>query len=63
MQQLSHEKHPDSPRFSKYIRFRMVHLAVQVVRHGRDVIFRFTKPQQKEVCYWLDKIKMQFGYG
>lgn len=45
--------------FAKKLRFRMVHLAVQVVRKARRVILRFSKPQHEEVSHWITIIKYQ----
>ena len=45
--------------FAKMLRFRMVYLAVQVVRKARRVIIRFSKPQYEEVSRWITNIKYQ----
>jgi hypothetical protein len=42
-------------RFSKMIRFRMVHLACQVVRKARRVTFRFHEHKAKEVAGWINQ--------
>jgi hypothetical protein len=52
---------PGKPRFSKIIRFRMINLACQVVKHARGVILRFNHHHLKEVENWLTTIKLQFG--
>lgn len=49
------------PHFAKATRFRMVRLAVQVVRHSRDVTLRFSHHQAREVKYWLTTIKLQLS--
>ena len=50
------------PRFAKGMRFRFVHLPVQVLRHARQMIFRFCERHYKEVEHWLQKItSLQFG--
>jgi len=46
--------------YSKMIRFRMVKLACQVIRHARYVVFRFNDETLKEVNYWLNEIKNEF---
>ena len=52
---------PRRPRFAKVIRFRMVNLACQVVRHARYVTMRFTHDVLKEVQHWSTTIDIQFG--
>jgi hypothetical protein len=52
---------PAQPRFSKIVRFRMINLACQVVRHARGLILRFNNHQLEEVNRWLTTIKYQFG--
>jgi len=52
------DKHP---RFSKMLRFRMVHVACQVVRTGRRVIFRFHETAHEEVSRWITDTHLQFG--
>ncbi len=52
---------PAKPRFSKIVRFRMINLACQVVRHARGLILRFNSHQLEEVRRWLTTIKNQFG--
>jgi len=54
---------PAKPRFSKIVRFRMINLACQVVRHARGVILRFNHTHLKEVEHWLTTIKFQFGHS
>ena len=52
----------NKPIYAKNIRFRFVHLPVQVLRHARQVIFRFCEHHYREVQYWLQKITLtQFG--
>jgi len=52
---------PRTPRYSKVIRFRMVRLACQVVRHARGVTLRFHHDILKEVKNWSTTIDIQFG--
>lgn len=53
---------PKRPHFSKVIRFRMVNLACQVVRHARSVTFRFNNKVFTEVNRWLTQINtLKFG--
>jgi hypothetical protein len=50
------------PHFSKAIRFRMVNLACQVVKHARSITLRFSKPVLEEVNHWSTTITtLQFG--
>lgn len=46
----------EHPHFAKHVRFRMVNLAVQVVKHSREVTFRFYTPVAKEVRRWMNTI-------
>lgn len=52
---------PRTPRYSKTVRFRMVRLACQVVRHARAVTLRFNQHVLKEVNAWSTTIDIQFG--
>jgi hypothetical protein len=53
---------PTRPHFAKVIRFRMVNLACQVVRHARSLTFRFNNQVYMEVNRWLIKINtLKFG--
>jgi hypothetical protein len=52
---------PRTPRYSKVIRFRMVRLACQVVRHARSATLRFHHDVLKEVKNWSTTIDIQFG--
>lgn len=52
-----------TPRFSKMLRFRMVYLAGQVVKKARSLIIRLNSHHYKEVTYWLQNLKLKFGYG
>jgi len=54
---------PQKPRFAKTIRFRMVNLACQVVRHARTVTLRFHPHVYEEVTGWLKTIHIQFGFA
>lgn len=54
---------PEKPQFAKALRFRFVHLPCQVVRHAREVIFRFMNHHFEEVRRWLYDIKnIKFGF-
>ena len=46
----------EHPHFARHVRFRMVNLAVQVVKHARDVTFRFSSHTAKEVKHWMNTI-------
>ncbi len=48
---------PKHPQFAKALRFRFVHLPCQVVRHAREVIFRFMNHHFEEVQRWIGYIK------
>jgi hypothetical protein len=52
---------PRTARYSKIVRFRMVRLACQVVRHARSVTLRFHKHVLEEVKAWSKTIDIQFG--
>jgi hypothetical protein len=54
---------PTKPQYSKAVRFRMIHLACEVVKHAGYVIFRFPKTIYQEVQTWLTTIQKQFEYG
>ena len=47
---------PEKPQFAKAIRNRLFHLPVQIVRHARDVVFRFCEQHFREVQLWLETI-------
>lgn len=51
---------PKHVHFSKHIRRKMIFKAVEVVKHAREVIFRFNHQQLKEVEYWLKTIHIKF---
>ena len=55
-------ENPTRPNFAKVLRFKMLMLPVQVVRHARSVSFRFMSHHRQEVEHWLKTIKSQFGY-
>jgi hypothetical protein len=55
-------ENPKRPNFAKVLRFKMLMLPVQVVRHARSVTFRFMARHRQEVEHWLDIIKYQFGF-
>jgi hypothetical protein len=56
-------ENPARPNFAKVLRFKMLMLPVQVVRHARSVSFRFMTRHRQEVERWLKTIKKYFGYG
>lgn len=47
---------PLHPKFAKLLRFRMVQLACEVVKHARVITFRFMHYVEKEIRYWTEKI-------
>jgi hypothetical protein len=51
---------PKHAHFSKMIRRKMIFKAVEVVKHAREVTFRFSHHQLKEVEYWLKTIHIKF---
>jgi hypothetical protein len=55
-------ENPKRPNFAKILRFKMLMLPVQVVRHARSVSFRFMTHQKQEVERWLKTIKKHFGF-
>lgn len=59
---MAYAENPERPNFAKILRFKMLMLPVQVVRHARSVTFRFMAHHRKEVERWLKTIKHQFGY-
>lgn len=56
-------ENPNKPHFSKVLRFKVLMLPVQVVRHARSVSFRFMTHHKQEVEIWLQRIKKQFGFA
>ena len=63
MRYASHLLGDKRPRFSKMFRFRMVHVACQVVKTGRRVIFRFQQTAHEEVTRWITNTHLQIGSG
>ena len=55
-------ENPKRPNFAKILRFKMLMLPVQVVRHARSVSFRFMTSHKKEIERWLKTIQKNFGY-
>lgn len=55
-------ENPLTPHYAKVLRFRMLMLPVQVVKHARSVSFRFMTHHQEEIQRWLKQIKKQFGF-
>jgi hypothetical protein len=52
----------ETPQFAKAIRYRFIHLPVQVVRHAGQVVFRFMKRHIEEVKRWQQLItSLQYG--
>lgn len=54
---------PDKPAFVKKVRFYLVNLPCQVVKHARRTVFRMPEEQHKEITHWLEKMTTQIGYG
>ena len=55
---------PKKPQFSKAIRFRLIDLPCQVVRHAREVTFKFMDHHYTEVQRWLRHVKtLQHGFA
>lgn len=54
---------PDKPAFAKKVRFHLVHLPCEVVKHARRTVFRIPKQHFREVIGWIEKMTMQLGYG
>lgn len=55
---------PENPQYAKALRHRFIHLPAQVVRHGRQVTFRFMNDHYLEVKRWFEIIShAQFGYS
>lgn len=58
------KENPERPQFAKAIRNKLIHLPVQIVRHAREVIFRFMDNHYEEVLRWIGYIKnLKFGFG
>lgn len=55
-------ENPTRPHFAKVLRFKVLMLPVQVVRHARSITFRFMAHHLEEVRRWREKIKIQFGF-
>jgi hypothetical protein len=53
---------PTRPFFAKAVRFLLVHIPCQVVRHGRQIIFKMPRERLEEVRRIYDKIKLSMGY-
>lgn len=54
---------PTKPMFSKRIRFKLVHLACQVVRKARRTVFIFPRRYEKEVKRCFMNIRLTLGCG
>ena len=64
MRLLSLASKPEKPKFAKALRNQFINLPCQVIRHGRQVIFKFMKHHHKEVNHWLKILKkLQFGFA
>ncbi len=60
---ISLQKSRKKPQFSKAIRNKFINLPCQVVRTGRQVIFKFMEHHAKEVNLFLKQLKnMQLGF-
>jgi hypothetical protein len=63
MRYLALTLNPDRPQWAKAIRFRLINLPCQVVRHGREVVFRFMKHHAQEIQRLLKHLKtLQHGF-
>lgn len=58
---VAHLESPHKPHFAKILRFRVLLLPVQVVKHARTVSFRFMTHHKEEVERWLEMIRKRFG--
>lgn len=63
MRAASHLLKDGTRRLSKMLRFRTVNIACQVVKTGRQVIFRFNEHRKKEVDRWINDAHLQFRSG
>ena len=59
---VAHIENPRRPHFAKLLRFKVLMLPVQVVRHSRMISFRFMSHHETEVQRWLTTIQKLFGY-
>ncbi len=63
MRFLALKTRPNQPHFAKAIRSRFIQLPVQIVRHGRQVIFKYMTHHYTEVRRVLEMIKtLQLGF-
>lgn len=53
---------PIKPFFAKAVRFLLVHIPCQVVKHGRYITLKMPLERLKEVQRLNDKIKLSLGY-
>ncbi|MCA2958602.1 MAG: IS1380 family transposase [Silvanigrellales bacterium] len=60
MRFLAFIENPKKSHFSKLIRWKMIGLPVQVVKHARQVIFRFMEHHHQEVRNWFMRINIMF---
>ncbi len=60
---LSFIQNPKKQHFSKLLRRRMIFIPVQVVKHAREVIFKFSDHIYKEVQNWIHTIDNKFSFG
>jgi len=57
-----HLLNPVKPLFAKAVRFLLVHIPCQVVRHGRYTTIKMPAERLKEVQRLYDKIQLSMGY-
>jgi hypothetical protein len=60
---LSFIENPKKQHFSKLIRWKMISFPVLVVKHARDVIFRFSKQTYEEVQLYSSRIYIKLTEG
>ena len=60
---VAHVENPRRPHFAKLLRFKVLMLPVQVVKHSRKISFHFMKHHEREVSRWLSIIKTKFGFA
>jgi hypothetical protein len=60
---LSFIENPKKQHFSKLIRWKMISFPVLVVKHARDVIFRFSKQTYEEVRLYSSRIHIKLTEG
>jgi hypothetical protein len=56
---LAFVENPKKQHFSKLIRWKMISVPVHVVKHGREIIFRFMKHHHEEVLLFKERINIK----